>query len=204
MDPPWEGFGQLDKLQNEGTKNSEWIWSIINNHQVHGEVKIYSEFSMGAQIANPYKADIGMFGRMDLVVDIGDQHCIVVDLKTTTHTDEQLLETYWKQLNAYRYILMHPEKGQPWHVSGMYLVPFSITSEYFVPGNEREDAAQFVSFTPRILQVPERSEELEELIKERIELVYSKEMPRPLDGCKECENYRLRAHLYRKYKDANS
>lgn len=86
------------------------------------EAKVESQEEMLASKVVP-GTSIYLSGKYDLLLDNGDGTHTVVDLKLSQPSDEKA-ETYGSQLHAYKYMLEHPQSGEPRKVSKLALLIF--------------------------------------------------------------------------------
>ena len=131
----WHGFGipanlalqqQMSRLQEgsfDGVPNS-----VISSDLPEGFAKLYKgKFASSTIVVNGEKTRWKLYGELDLLSENKDGTYSVIDGKVSMKKDaEDLAEGYWKQLEAYVFMLENPEVGDPKQIATIGLLQWRI------------------------------------------------------------------------------
>ena len=131
----WHGFGipvnlklqqQMSRLQEEsydGVPNR-----VISPDLPEGFAKLYKgAFASKAIMVNGEKTRWKLYGELDLLSENKDGTFSVIDGKVSMKKEaDDLAEGYWKQLEAYVFMLENPEVGEPKQVATIGLLQWRI------------------------------------------------------------------------------
>ena len=123
--------------------------------------------------------DVFIRGKYDLLAKRPDESYILIDLKISQPNDDKI-EKYQSQLNAYKYALENPANGEAKKISMLALLIFYPDTVKFTNGT-----ANF-SFPPTWLEVPTNGSNFLEFMKDVDNLLHGP-IPEEGEGCKWCK-----------------
>jgi len=122
------------------------------------------------------------YGELDLLAKNEDGSYSIIDGKVSMKKDEVgLIESYWTQLEAYVYMLEHPEVGDPVEINSIGLLQWRITGEVIEQGGTRGFAVE-----ERYIPVDRRVAEFELFMTSFIEVIEG-EFPAASSTCLDCK-----------------
>lgn len=96
----------------------------------------HDEFNVQSKPMKIGNFQIGFRGKIDCLLDIGDDSYYVVDYKTT-HISDKLADIYFLQLMTYAYCLENPLSGTPKTIKGIGLIVFQPDSFSFTKNKNK-------------------------------------------------------------------
>ena len=161
-------------LQLQMASLQESAYDGLSNHRISAQLPAGTAYLHKGKFASKPLVVAGvdtrwkLYGALDLLSKNIDGTYSIIDGKVSMKKDaEGLANDYWKQLEAYAYMLEHPESGDPLVISTIGLIQWRIDStlsmesdlrgfkveEKYIPVNRNPDG--FIDFISDFIEIIE-------------------------------------------------
>ena len=156
---------------------------IISNEIPPGKVERYKKrFTSMPVKVNGEETRWKIYGEIDLLVDHQDGTYSIVDGKVSMkRIAEELIESYWTQLEAYVYAFENPLVGDAMPIKSIGLLQWRIDNALHL-----EDHKRGFSVDHRYIPIPRQPERFQEFLAKFIGIIEG-EFPNSGEGCDACK-----------------